>query len=58
MKNLKNFNVEELNSSEIKTVNGGDGGASAVALAILAMAIYEHGKSFLAGMFNPFTSNE
>ncbi|QTE22431.1 hypothetical protein [Polaribacter cellanae] len=58
MKNLQKFNVEELYLEESKNINGGIGILAGIGLAILGMAIYEHGKEFVAGMFNPFTSNE
>ena len=57
---MKNLKLKELTKQELKEINGGDFGITlgGIGLAILGMAIYEHGKHFVAGMFNPFTSNE
>lgn len=58
MNSLDRINVNELNNQELKTINGGLGVLAGIGLAILAAAAYEHGKHFVVGALNPYSSNE
>ena len=51
--------MKKLTVRELKNINGGAFGVAAtIGIAVLAMAIYEHTKHFVAGLVNPYVSNE
>lgn len=50
--------MKELTKKEKLELRGGLVWYAAMGLAICGMAVYEHGKHFIAGAFNPFESNE